>query len=150
MSRFFKVDTEEKEDPQTVELDKKVEETLKSIAQMSSSAPEALVAIIAAQLNVKIDASGRVDVTKLKLENIDGLMDTLTKLYKELPNVSSIMENWTTTLSAYATYRTLKRQERLTQEMLKSNNRLAWATVILSGATVILVAFSAGALFHLF
>ncbi|MBI2649552.1 MAG: hypothetical protein HYW93_07880 [Thaumarchaeota archaeon] len=57
MSRFLKVDADGNEDDaETRKLDKKVEETLKLIAQISSGAPDALVAIVAYNL---VDAKGQ-------------------------------------------------------------------------------------------
>jgi hypothetical protein len=80
---------------------------------------------------------------------LDNLADQLKAVYKELPNISMVMGHWTTTLSAYANLRSTQKQEKLTGRILESNNRLAWATVILAIATVSLAMLSAGALLHL-
>ena len=153
MSRLFKIDVGEgDDDAETRELDRKVEETLKVIAQISSGAPEALATLLASTLNVKRDASGELDWSSAKLEDMGKLFDGLKQAYKELPSLSTVLGHWTTTLSAYATYRSLKKQESLTEKILASNNLLARATVGLAiataAATVVLAIFSANSLMH--
>lgn len=149
MSRIFKLDeVESKEDAEVRALDMKVEETLKMIAQASSSAPELIGAWIVSTLNLKADATGQIDWKVAKLENMDKLVDGLKTVSKELPNLSTVLGHWTATLSAYVTYRSLKKQESLTEKILTSNNRLAWATVILASATVVLAIVSANSVLH--
>ncbi len=148
MSRFFRIELDEPEDPETIKLDAKVEETLRDIARMSSSAPEALAAILATNLKLKRLPNGDIDWTGMQWENADKLIESLKQVYKELPNLSTVMGHWTNTLSAYATYRSLKKQERLTQRILASNHLLAQATVILAVATAVLAFFSANSVIH--
>lgn len=108
----------------TEELDKKVEEALRGIAEFTATAPEKIVKMF--------------DPLMKEYPNVNWA--ELFKLaYAELPKWTSIIENWTTSLSAYATYRSLRKQEALTQRILRSNQILAGATVILAVATFVLV-----------
>ena len=108
----------------TDELDKKVEEALKGIAQFTATAPGQISKMLE-DLMKRYPSANWTEIAKLA--------------YAELPKWTSILENWTTSLSAYATYRSLRKQERLTQKILRSNQILAGATVILALATFALV-----------
>jgi hypothetical protein len=63
MSGWLKVGIEPEEDPEIAALDKKVEETLKMIAQLSSSAPDALGVLLVTTLGLKRTPSGEIDWT---------------------------------------------------------------------------------------
>jgi hypothetical protein len=135
MNRFFSLGEKEDEedDLETIELDNKVENLLKEIAKTSASAPDFLDQLN--QLIERAQKSGQqIDQQKL--------WEFLKQAYKELPNIASIVANWTGSLSAYTTLRALKRQERISNHLLRSNNRLASATVALAIATFLLVVVS--------
>jgi hypothetical protein len=136
---FFKVGLEDEEDEGLRKLDAKVEKTLREIAQTSADAPESMNQLLQAlaklmkQKNVTLD---REAIAKL-----------VQQAYNELPKIAGILGHWTDTLSAYANYRALTRQEKLSQQILKSNQLLARSTVVLAIATFALVA--ATVWFHL-
>lgn len=114
----------ESDELSTDELDKKVEEALKEIAQFTTTVPEQIPKMLD-ELMKRYPNANWTEFFKLA--------------YAELPKWTSILGNWTTSLSAYATYRSLRKQERLTQRILRSNQILAGATVILALATFALV-----------
>ena len=121
----------DEDDEKTRELDKKVEEMLREIAKASATIPEAFAKSLEQYTR---DSKQPLDPQKVA--------ELLRLIYKELPNISTIIGNWTTSLSAYATYRALKRQERISGQILRSNRLLARATVILALATFSLVLVS--------
>jgi hypothetical protein len=106
------------------ELDKKVEETLRQIAEVSAKLPE--------EFPKWLDDA----IKKNPNVNWEGV---LKKIYDEMPRVSSILGDWTSSLATYAVYRALVRQERVHQKILASNRLLARATVVLALATFGLV-----------
>ncbi|MGP8124368.1 MAG: hypothetical protein ACLQEQ_00645 [Nitrososphaerales archaeon] len=116
------------DDKETQELDKKVEDLLRDIAKASATLPQAFGEGLAKLMQ---DPNHPVDEQKVT--------ELLTRIYKELPSIASILGNWTTSLAAYANYRALKRQEKINEQILKSNRQLAYATVSLAVATFFLV-----------
>ncbi len=130
ISRFFKInlDEDDEDDEETRKLDDKVEATLKLIARASATIPDEVNAWLA-----KVTQETRTQDEAKKV------LEFLQLAYKELPNVSSILGNWTASLSSYAQFRALQKQERLTSRILKANQRLADATIILALATFALV-----------
>jgi hypothetical protein len=120
---MLKIDIEE-DDRETKELDRKVEEVLKEIAKFTATAPQDLVALL--------------DSLAKKYPNANW-PELFKRGYEELPKITTVLENWTSSLSAYATYRALKRQERLSEKILASNRILAFSTAFLALATFALV-----------
>jgi transketolase len=120
---MFGIEPDE-EDEGTRELDAKVETVLRDIAKASATIPE--------------EFPKAFDEWAKKYPDADW-EGFLKKIYEELPKVSSILGNWTASLSAYATYRAFKRQERINEKILASNRILAGSTVVLAVATFALV-----------
>ena len=57
---------------------------------------------------------------------------------KYLPDLASILNNYTGTLSAYAQHRALIKQERIANKVLQENRYLTNATVVQAAATGVL------------
>ncbi len=114
---FLRIGPDDEDDEETRVLDAKVEQVLKDIATTSANAPEAISAYLAEL------AKGK-DAAEIK-QALEGLL----KAYEELPKLTSILGNWTTTLSAYASYRMLKKQEKIAKNNLRTAQILAGATV---------------------
>ena len=132
MSRFFSIEPKEEEDDQkTKELDRKVEDLLKEIATASATVPQDFLNLMN---TLAQDKEHPLDPEKTRT--------FLTNIYRELPDIASIMGNWTSTLTAYANYRALKRAERINEQLLRSNRVLSYATVLLAIATFFLVLVS--------
>ena len=114
----------DEDNAETKDLDKKVEDVLKEIAKFTVSAPDDLAKLLDALMKQYPNANWS---------------ELFKRGYDELPKITAMLENWTSALSAYATYRSLKRQERINEAILGSNRTLARATVVLAVATFALV-----------
>lgn len=128
---MFKIFEEQDDDQETRDLDAKVEQTLKDIAQTSTSVPEAFGQWLTQAL-LNLQQKGN------KSEDVQPLIDQLQQTWKLLPDVTSVMNNWTGTLSAYAQHRALIKQERIANKILKENQNLTRATLVLAGTTAVL------------
>jgi len=116
------------DDAKAAELDKKVEDALKEWAESYVEMPDSISNI----LQNLMPKDG-------KPEDLQKVYDMLMRAYRELPNLSAILGHYTGVLSAYASFRTLKKQEKIAQDNLRATKLLAGGTILLAIATSLLV-----------
>ena len=119
------------------ELDLKIENILRLVASVSAETPETIVKTIVRVLEENKD---KIDVSKV---DFNKLAQDFKNFYDELPKITSILDNYTSTLAAYSNYRSLKRQEKIAEDVLRSNKIMAWATVALAVTTALTVMLTA-------
>ena len=130
---MFKVFEEEEDDETTKALDIKVEKVLRDIAETSANIPDALN-----QLSQLIDRQIKEVQAKGQQVQYDKLADMLKELWKYIPDITAVLNNYTGTLSANAQHRALVRQERLASKVLQENRNLTKVTAILAASTAVL------------
>ena len=130
---MFKVFEEEEDDETTKALDIKVEKVLRDVAETSANIPDALN-----QLSQLIDRQIKEVQAKGKQVQYDKLADMLKELWKYIPDITAVLNNYTGTLSAYAQHRALVRQERIASKVLQENRNLTKVTAILAASTAVL------------
>ena len=130
---MFKLFKEEEDDEATKALDAKVEKVLRDIAETTASVPDLLS--ILSQLMDQVTKEAQA---KGQQPQYDKLFAMFKDVMKYIPDITSVLNNYTGTLSAYAQHRALVKQERIANKVLRENQNLTKVTAILAGSTVVL------------
>lgn len=130
---MFKLYEEDEDDVATKALDAKVEKVLRDIAEFSADIPEAVN-----QLSQLLDSQIKESQAKGQQIQPDRLLDLLKEIMKYLPDITTVLNNYTGTLSAYGQHRALVKQERIANKVLQENRNLTRATAILAASTAVL------------